>query len=62
MKCVERSFFTAAALVAACAASRAGATTLMRAGLEDLVAQNHTIVVGEVETCVPIGTRTGRSS
>jgi len=48
MKWVERRSFAAATLVAACAASPAGATMLVRAELEELVADNHTIVVGEV--------------
>jgi hypothetical protein len=48
MKCVERRLFAAAAFIAACAASPGGATTLRRTALEDLVARNRTIVVGEV--------------
>ena len=48
MKFVERRLFTAVALTAACAASPASATALRRAALEDLVARNHTIVVGKV--------------
>jgi hypothetical protein len=48
MKCVERALFAAAAFIAACAASPAGATMLVRAELEELVADNRTIVVGEV--------------
>src|SRR5687767_5728519 len=38
----------AAALLAACAAAPAGATTLVRASLDDLVAANTTVVLGEV--------------
>jgi len=48
MKWVERRLFAATALVTACIASPAGATTLRRTDLEDLVATNRTIVVGEV--------------
>jgi len=48
MKYVDSRLFAAVAFVVACAASPVGATTLRRAGLENLVAQNRTIVVGKV--------------
>jgi len=59
-----RTLVRAAAVAAAVVmlAAPVAATTMIRAGLDDLVAGNETIVVGQVVGCVATGTRITRSS